>query len=141
MQLSVDLSVPLDWDVPEPVADVGEPSSPLQARVLIYSLDDGVLQRTADRLLQLFPQVAVHQANDHVGTPQLRAHARNADVIALATRCAKHAATGFIRDHAANHAVIIEADGAGSASLLRAVSAGCLNARSHTIGRVRPSMM
>jgi hypothetical protein len=125
-QLSADLSVPLDWDVPEPGEDGGEPSSQVQAKVLIYSLDDGVLQRTAERLSQLFPQVAVHQANDHVGTPQLRSHARNADVIALATRCAKHAATGFIRDHAANHAVIVEADGAGSASLLRAVSAGLL---------------
>jgi hypothetical protein len=99
-QLSVDLSVPLDWHVPEPVSDAAELLSPLQAKVLIYSLDDGVLQRTADRLLQLFPQVTVHQASDHVGTPQLRAHARNADVIALATRCATHAATGFIRDHA-----------------------------------------
>lgn len=126
MQLSADLSVPLDWAVPASVPDEAEPSSSLQAKVLIYSLDDGVLQRTADRLLHLFPQVTVHQANDHVGSPQLRAHARNADVIALATRCATHAATGFIREHAANHAVIVEADGAGSASLLRAVSSGLL---------------
>lgn len=124
-QLSADLSVPLDWDVPGLVTD-GEPPPPLQAKVLIYSLDDGVLQRTAERLTQLHPGIFVHQANDHVGTPQLRAHARNADVIALATRCAKHAATGFIRDHADNHAVIVEADGAGSASLLRAVSSGLL---------------
>lgn len=123
-QLSVDLSVPLDWGVPEPKADAGEPSTPVQAKVLIYSLDDGVLQRTADRLSVLFPEVVVHQAHDHVGTPQLRAHARTSDVIALATRCAKHAATGFIRDHAGDNAVIVEADGAGSASLLRAVSSG-----------------
>jgi hypothetical protein len=123
-QLSADLSVPLDWSVPEPEVGAGEPSAPVQAKVLIYSLDDGVLQRTADRLSVLFPQVLVHQAHDHVGTPQLRAHARNADVIALATRSAKHAATGFIRDHAGDRAVIVEADGGGSASLFRAVSSG-----------------
>ena len=126
MQLCDDLFVPLDWDVPKSVVEAGELPASIRAKVLIYSLDDGVLRRTADRLSQLFPQVLVHQAQDHVGTPQLRAHARNADVIALATRCAKHAATGFIRDHATNQAVIVEADGAGSASLLRAVSSGLL---------------
>lgn len=125
-ELSTHLTIPLDWDVPEPTVEGGDASPPVEAKVLIYSLDDGVLQRTAERLSQLFPQVVVHQSSDHVGTPQLRAHARNADVIALATRCAKHAATGFIRDHAANYAVIVEADGAGSASLMRAVSSGLL---------------
>lgn len=125
-QLSADLSVPLDWHVPTPTSETGETPWPidLQAKVLVYSLDNGVLQRSVERLAQLFPRVTFHQANDCVGTPQLRAHARNADVIALATRCAKHAATGFIRDHAADVAVIVEADGAGSASLIRAVSSG-----------------
>lgn len=122
-QLSVELAAPLAWDVAPPTG--GEeirPNSAIGARVLIYSLDKGVLQRTADRLAELFPNVVVHQANDRVGTPQLRAHARNADVIALATRCAKHAATGFIRNCASSDAFIVEADGAGSASLVRAVS-------------------
>lgn len=124
-QLSVDLSVPMAWDVTESTPDAGEeiPNAAVGARVLIYSLDDGVLQRTAERLALLFPGVTVHQAGDRVGTPQLRAHARSADVIGLATRCAKHAATGFIRDHASG-AVIIEADGAGSASLIRAIASG-----------------
>lgn len=125
-QLSLELSVPIAWKVTESTPDPGEktPKAALGARVLIYSLDNGVLQRTADRLAQLFPGVTVHQASDRVGTPQLRAHARGADIIGLATRCAKHAATGFIRDHASGRAVIIEADGAGSASLIRAVASG-----------------
>ncbi|MCH6470690.1 hypothetical protein [Sinomonas terrae] len=124
-QLSVELSAPLAWDVPEPLTDTGEEiPNVIGAKVLIYSLDDGVLQRSADRLAQLFPRVTVNRAHDRVGTPQLRAHARGADVIGLATRCAKHAATGFIRDHASEGAVIIEADGAGSASLIRAVASG-----------------
>lgn len=125
-QLSAHLSVPIDWALPDPKPDAGQSPAQVQGKILIYSLDEGVLQRTADRLIVLFPHVVVHQAHDHVGTPQLRAHARNADVIALATRCAKHAATGFIRDNAAGHAVIVEADGAGSASLLRAASSGLL---------------
>lgn len=125
-QLSVELSVPLAWDVTESTTDNGEefPNAAVGARVLIYSLDEGVLQRTADRLAQLFPRITVHQASDRVGTPQLRAYARSADLIGLATRCAKHAATGFIQDHASGSAVIIEADGAGSASLIRAVASG-----------------
>jgi hypothetical protein len=125
-QLSGELSATVAWDVTESTTDVDEefPRATVGSRVLIYSLDAGVLQRTADRLTQLFPGITVHQANDRVGTPQLRAHARGADVIGLATRCAKHAATGFIRDHASSDAMIIEADGAGSASLIRAVTAG-----------------
>jgi hypothetical protein len=125
-QLSAELSAPIAWDVAASTAEEDEElaRSAIEAKVLIYSLDDGVLQRTAGRLAQLFPQVVVHQASDRVGTPQLRAHARGADVIGLATRCAKHAATGFIRDHASSDALIIEADGAGSASLIRAVASG-----------------
>jgi hypothetical protein len=131
-QLSSELSIPMAWDVPVSTAEAEEafPSTMIQAKVLIYSLDDGVLQRTAGRLAQLFPKVTVHQGNDRVGTPQLRAHARSADVIGLATRCAKHAATGFIRDHASSGAVIVEADGAGSASLIRAVASGLTELRS-----------
>ena len=125
-QLSAELSAPIAWDVTASTGEQDEdfPHAVIGAKVLIYSLDDGVLQRTADRLAQLFPKVVVHQSNDRVGTPRLRAHARGADVIALATRCAKHAATGFIRDHAAKSALIVEADGAGSASLIRAVAYG-----------------
>jgi len=61
----------------------------------------------------------VRLSHDKVGSPLLRQQARGADVIVLATRCAKHAATGFIRKHASNSALVMEADGSGSASLLR----------------------
>lgn len=124
-QLSAELSGPTAWDVAVSTAEGDQDlQPPIGAKVLIYSLDDGVLQRTSDRLAQLFPMLVVHHANDRVGSPQLRAHARSADVIALATRCAKHAATGFIRNHASKAALIVEADGAGSASLIRAVGRG-----------------
>jgi len=83
-------------------------------------LDQAVLARVTDALAELAPGSKVHQSHDHVGTDQLKQWARNAQAIAMATRCAKHAATGFIRAHARPDATIIEADGSGSASLLRA---------------------
>ena len=67
--------------------------------------------------------VDVRSSHDHVGTPRLRQQSRTADVIVLATRCATHAATGFIRANAASTALVAEADGSGSASLLRAAIA------------------
>lgn len=45
-----------------------------------------------------------------------------ADVIIMATRCATHAGTGFVRAGARARTVIREADSAGSVSLLRAAS-------------------
>jgi hypothetical protein len=65
----------------------------------------------------------VHTSADKVGNPALRQHARNADLIVMATRRAAHAATGFITD-AASNALIRYADGSGSASMMRAVESG-----------------
>jgi hypothetical protein len=122
-QLDGELGVDLEWHLPDP--DAGDSSRPTlpttAARVLIYSLDEGVLQRTAGHLAELYPDAKVYTSAERVGTTRLREHARNADVVALATRCAKHAATGFIRSHAVG-ATVVEADGAGSASLTRAVA-------------------
>lgn len=116
-----ELDVDLDWTVADPeeqtAANLGAPT------VLLYSLDAGALRRAADGLIALAPQARVHTSSSKVGSDQLRSHARGADAIALATRCAKHAATGFIRQHARWEASIREADGAGSASLLRAALA------------------
>lgn len=124
-QIASLLAISLDFQVAAPVGAASEEVRKATAgSVLLYSLDEGVLQRTAERLKELFPQVTIQLSNDRVGSTQLRSHARGADVIALATRCAKHAATGFIRDHANERAVIVEADGAGSVSLIRAVVDG-----------------
>lgn len=123
-QLSTDLDAPLSWEV-DASSGADDPLhwEGITARVLIHSLDTNVLHRTAERLASLLPRAVVHQSSDHVGSPQLRTHARSADLIALATRCAKHAATGFIRSQASDRAIIVEADGAGSASLIRCVMA------------------
>lgn len=62
-------------------------------------------------------------SSDKDGNPALKQHARNADLIVLATRRATHAATGFITSNAAG-ALVQYADGSGSASMLRAVESG-----------------
>ena len=123
-QLSAELRTGLEW----PAAEQAGPGQALTdvggLNVLLYSLDEGVLARTAALLETLAPGAEVRLSHDHVGTPRLRQQARGADLIVLATRCAKHAATGFIRSHARPSAQVTEADGSGSASMLRAVMAG-----------------
>lgn len=115
----------LDWAVP---AEEGVQDDPLasmpHSTLLLYSLDEGVLTRCREELQKLAPAVKVTTAYDHVGTPQLREKARRANVVVLATRCAKHAATGFITQHTGNDVPIEYANGSGSASLLRAAERG-----------------
>lgn len=92
-------------------------------RVLLYSLDEAVLVRCAEEIKQLAPAVDAAMASDHVGSAQLRQKARSADLVVIATRCAKHAATGFITQHTRTK-YIHYADGSGSASMLRAAVNG-----------------
>lgn len=122
-QLARELETGLQW----PEGD--EPSSAPLVRMpplnlLLYSLDEGVLQRVSAVLGGIAPSLKIKLSHDHVGSPRLRQLSRQADVIVLATRCATHAATGFIRANAAHSAYLTEADGSGSASLLRAAVAG-----------------
>lgn len=120
-QLDGELGVGLEWAGAEEAVDGRGPLDDLPSlRVLLYSLDEGVLDRTSTILGTLAPAAEVRLSHDHAGTQRLRQYARGADVIVLATRCATHAATGFIRANAAATAVVTEADGSGSASLLRA---------------------
>ncbi|MGS2616363.1 protein DpdD [Micromonospora sp. LZ34] len=90
-------------------------------QVLLYSLDEGALRRASSILAGLAPALNVQLSSDHVGSRQLKQWVHRADIIIMATRCATHAATGFIRSTARPDATIREAEGAGSASLLRAV--------------------
>ncbi|WP_327030589.1 protein DpdD [Micromonospora sp. NBC_01740] len=90
-------------------------------QVLLYSLDQGALRRVSSILAGLAPALHVQLSSDYVGSRQLKQWVHRADIIIMATRCATHAATGFIRSTARPGATIREAEGAGSASLLRAV--------------------
>ncbi|MFI5897679.1 hypothetical protein ACIA5D_47095 [Actinoplanes sp. NPDC051513] len=125
-QLDDELGTDLTW--PQPVDDDQRLSGPKLAdlpalKVMLYSLDEAALNRTRTVLSRLVPRLNIHTTSDHVGSPQLKQHSQRSDIVILATRCATHAATGFIRAHLAPDAIIDEADGCGSASLLRAATA------------------
>lgn len=123
-RLSEELTLGFTWPEPSSTSEEYLPLTAIpQLNVLLYSLDEAVLARSADELAHLAPTAKVVTAYDHVGSTQLRQKARHADVIVMATRCAKHAATGFITQHAGN-AQIEYAEGSGSASLLRATVTG-----------------
>ncbi|MFB9449703.1 hypothetical protein Dvina_01755 [Dactylosporangium vinaceum] len=123
VQLSTEIDVNLPWA--RPVDETaGEVWNSLPAQhVLLYSLDEKVLDRVAAALGDVAPQITVITSHDHVGSRQLKQWVRRADVIVMATRCATHAATGFIRANCTPSTVVREADGSGSASLLRAATA------------------
>ncbi|MET9289429.1 protein DpdD [Nocardia beijingensis] len=86
--------------------------------VLLYSLDEKVLGRVTEQLRALAPNARVTCSSDHVGSPRLRQWVQSADLVVLITRCAKHAATGFISGHTSSEKIAY-VDGSGSASLLR----------------------
>ncbi|MCK9871174.1 hypothetical protein MRI28_16270 [Nocardiopsis dassonvillei] len=124
-QLSDELEIPFKWNLQEELQETDDPFSGLPSSVslLLYSLDEAVLHRTEDKLQNLFPGLRVTLSHDKVGSDSLRQKSRNADLVVLATRCAKHAATGFITENA-KHARMAYANGSGSASLLRAAVNG-----------------
>lgn len=119
-RLSRELDIEFAWETPAgDEAEEGASAGIPPLTLLLYSLDEAVLARCQEEVKRFAPAVKVVTASDHVGSPQLRQKARTANAIVLATRCAKHAATGFI-DQNAETKHIGYANGSGSASLLRA---------------------
>ena len=116
-----DAELEWDWAVGAVKEHEAETSLPTELNVLIYSLDSGTLARVAASLRDQYPTITVHRSSDKVGTPSLRQHSRNADLLAIATGRATHAATGFITDHAEGK--ILYPDGCGAASMLRVIEA------------------
>ncbi len=126
-RLTEELGIDFDWAISTESTQEGSPATDFdipQLTVLLYSLDEAVLVRCQEEIKKLAPAVKVTTAYDHAATPQLRNKARSADVVVLATRCAKHAATGFITEQTKTGAQLAYADGSGSASLLRAAMCG-----------------
>lgn len=121
---TADVGLGWDWTVERAPAPV-EDDSPrtLPGTLLLYSLDQAVLARARAAVDRLYPSVRVHVSSAKVGNDALREHARNADLIVLATRRASHAATGFIQSNAGN-AHVAYADGCGSGSMVRAIEDG-----------------
>lgn len=123
-----DAGLQWDWTVPDAGDERDSSDLPVGMSVLIYSLDAGTLTRVAASLSEQYPTLTVHQSSDKVGTPALRQHSRRADLIAIATGRAAHAATGFITDNASGR--ICYPDGCGAASMLRVIEANLEELRS-----------
>ena len=87
--------------------------------VLIHTLVPAVAERAAAYLHTLVPSARVIPDESHVGSAQLREHARNADYIVIASRASKHAATEFIREEASSP--ISWASGKGWSSIIDAL--------------------
>jgi len=136
-RIDQELDLGLVWDQTE---ETHSPSQRIAGNLLLYSLDEAILGRVYSALTELAPGLNIRSSHDRVGNPQLKDWSRRADYIVLAIRCAKHAATGFIRKHANERAVVVEANGGGSASLLRAamdaIKSGPINARDVVYGAV-----
>lgn len=130
-QLSKELDLHLAWTSQEP-EEPAEQKDFARRTVLLYSLDKSVLQRVSAELHRQFPTLRIHVSHDRDGSPTLKQKARASDVVALAVRCAKHAATGFIREYAKDKDAVFCANGSGSASLLSAAVRGLTGGhRSH----------
>ncbi|MBO1903246.1 hypothetical protein J4H92_14975 [Leucobacter weissii] len=122
--VTADVGLDFDWSVPAPLERTsGDPESAIALRILLYSLDGGTLARVQKAIGQRWPAVTVRTSSEKDGSPMLKQYARNADLVVVATRRAAHAATGCIADNAGS-ALVRYPDGAGSASMLRAVLAG-----------------
>lgn len=121
-----DLGIDFNWQVPMPAGkDEQDPSSQsISPRVLIYSLDGGTLNRSAQAVAMQWPNAKIELSSATVASDSLRHQARNSDIVVLATRRATHAATRFIVQNKGASTRLEYADGCGSASMLRAVEAG-----------------
>lgn len=119
-----DVGLDFDWSVPVPTQDTQpETGRDFLPRILLYSLDEGTLSRVQKAIQRYWPGALVRTSSDKDGSPMLKQHARNSDLIVMATRRAAHAATGCI-SASAGTALIRYPDGAGSASMLRSVASG-----------------
>jgi hypothetical protein len=87
----------------------------------LYSLTESALQRAHDHVTRRWPGIEVVTRADHVASAELMNLARTADLMVVATRSAKHAATGFISDHRPPRLPTRYARGKGSASLVQEV--------------------
>ncbi|CAL9528267.1 hypothetical protein SUDANB58_03991 [Streptomyces sp. enrichment culture] len=115
--LSDELGLGLEW--PERASSESAEDKPIVgvAQILVYGLDEGVLQRVQERIVQRFPRVKVVLSAEKVASRQLKDAARNSDFSVMITQCAAHAATNCIGQYAKE---VVYPRGAGSASVTHA---------------------
>jgi hypothetical protein len=115
--LSDELGLRLEWPERAPSESGEDEPTVGAAQVLVYGLDEGVLQRVQDRIIQHFPRVKVLLSAERVASRHLKDAARNSDFSVVITQCAAHAATNCIGQYAKE---VVYPRGAGSASVAHA---------------------
>ncbi|RPK58577.1 protein DpdD [Streptomyces sp. ADI95-17] len=115
--ISNELGLGLEW--PEQAPSENDETKPVvgAAQILVYGLDEGVLQRVQDRITRQFPLVKVVLSTEKVASKHLKETARNSDFSVVITQCAAHAATNCIGQYAKE---IVYPRGAGSVSVTHA---------------------
>ncbi|MDX2671970.1 protein DpdD [Streptomyces sp. NRRL_ISP-5395] len=115
--LSNELGLGMEW--PEQAPSENDETKPVvgAAQILVYGLDEGVLQRVQDRITRQFPLVKVVLSTEKVASKHLKETARNSDFSVVITQCAAHAATNCIGQYAKE---IVYPRGAGSVSVTHA---------------------
>lgn len=100
----------------------GETSEELSGkRVGIYTLAETAGQRAATVLQKICPTVRVDLNSDHECTKALISLARSADLFVFAWKSSKHQAFYCVKDHRDTGNPMIQAQGKGTSSILRAV--------------------
>lgn len=89
--------------------------------VAIYTLTEGVGDRTKRLLDMLHPGIRVHLVHDTVGNPRLEDLARRADIFVVCWRSAAHAATQIIERLRPTGSITLYPAGKGSSSILRVI--------------------
>ena len=87
----------------------------------IYTLDERVAQLTKKCLAELYPTFVIKTNSDMVSTRQLSQLAREADILVVCWRAAKHAATIAIENERPSGLPTLYALGKGTSSIVREV--------------------
>jgi len=87
----------------------------------IYSLTERAARRAKQLVERLFNPARVETNADKVGTSSLRSLAKEADILVVVTRSAKHAATEVIQQVRSSDLPTLYPNGKGSSSILRAL--------------------
>ena len=97
-----------------------DPLAKLAGTLAVYTLMRSSGLRIRHILAQRSPDCKVELSHELVGSPKLRDLARNADVVIVATRSAKHAVTSFIDKHRKGKPTL-RPIGRGTSSILSAL--------------------
>jgi len=97
-----------------------DPLAKLGGTLLVYTLMRSSGLRIRHILTERSPDCRVELSHELVGSPRLKDLARNADIVVVATRSAKHAVTSFIDKHRKGKPTL-RPTGRGTSSILAAL--------------------